>query len=141
MKSFWDVRRVFVERISPQLKARCGLDVPEVFLLEHITLRGLGPTEIAEQMRLPPHAISRRLDGLEKQGYLERSLDPEDARRRILTLTPLGKARYQEGLRLLGEEMSARLSVLDEQELQVLLLGLERLSKEPSTPKQPSATN
>lgn len=128
MHSFWGLRQTFVERISPRLREQIGLEVPEVFLLTYIGSSTLSPSEIAARMRLPPHAISRRLDVLEKRALVTRSLGAGDARRRVLTLTAAGEAVQARGAALLEEHVADLLGVLDPRTRDTMLGALERLT-------------
>ena len=134
MHGFWSLRQTFVERISPRLREQMGLEVPDVFLLTYIGSSTLSPSEIAAQMRLPPHAISRRLDGLEKRALITRSLGEGDARRRVLTLTPAGETVLARGAALLEQHVTELLEVLDPGTRDTMLGALERL-----TTAQPAA--
>ena len=129
MHGFWNLRQVFVEQVSPKLREQLGLEVPEVFLLEYIAKSTLSPSEIAAQMRLPPHAISRKLDVLEKRRLITRRVGEGDARRRVLGLTAEGKAVSQEASALLDGYVAEILSVLEPGTLDALLAGLERLTQ------------
>jgi DNA-binding MarR family transcriptional regulator len=68
-------------------------------------LRGLGapyratPSELAARAGLSPAAMTKRLDGLERAGYLTRSLDQADRRRITVQLTPAGKAVWERTIR------------------------------------------
>ena len=129
MHGFWNLRQVFVEQVSPKLREQLGLEVPEVFLLEYIAKSTFSPSEIAAQMRLPPHAISRKLDVLEKRRLITRRVGEGDARRRVLGLTAEGKAVSQEASALLDGYVAEILSVLEPGTLDALLAGLERLTQ------------
>ena len=129
MYGFWSLRQIFVEQISPKLREQLDLEVPEVFLMEYIAKSTLSPSEIAAQMRLPPHAISRKLDALEKRRLITRRVGEGDARRRVLSLTAKGQAVSQEASALLDSYVAELLSVLEPGTLDALLEGLERLTQ------------
>ena len=129
MHGFWNLRQVFVEQVSPKLREQLDLEVPEVFLLEYIGKSTLSPSEIAAQMRLPPHAISRKLDALEKRRLITRRVGEGDARRRVLSLTAKGQAVSKEASALLDSYVAELLSVLEPATLDALLAGLERLTR------------
>ena len=129
MYGFWSLRQIFVEQISPKLREQLDLEVPEVFLLEYIGKSTLSPSEIAAQMRLPPHAISRKLDALEKRRLITRRVGEGDARRRVLSLTAKGQAVSKEASALLDSYVTELLSVLEPTTLDALLAGLERLTQ------------
>lgn len=127
MHNFWKLRQVLVEHVSPVLRELHGLEPPEVFLLEYIGKSDLSPSEIAAQMRLPAHAISRRLDVLEKRLLIVRSLDASDARRRVLTLTPAGEAVLKEAAVTLEGQVADLLGVLEPGSLDAMLKAMEQL--------------
>jgi DNA-binding MarR family transcriptional regulator len=102
----------------------------DFFLLDRIAASDLSPTEIAAALEIPAHAISRRLDVLEKQGSIRRALDPRDARRRVLTLTEAGERRLERAAATMEHETEAFLGVLDACALDAFLDTLERLAKD-----------
>ncbi len=71
------------------------LDLAELLVLEYATLSDLGPSAIAEALRLPHHTVSRVLGRLETTGHVERRLDPSDARRRVIATTEAGRAQLE----------------------------------------------
>ncbi len=137
MHSFWNLRQLFVDQVSPQLREQIGLEVPEVFLLEYIGKSSLSPSEIAAQMRLPPHAISRKLDALEKRHLITRHVGKGDARRRVLGLTAKGKAVCKEASELLEGYVGDILGVLEPTVVETLLDALEGLTQ-PQVSTQPA---
>ena len=100
----------------------------EYFLLQYVSSSDLGPSEIAEALQLPAHAISRKLDSLGRGGFLERTLDPHDARKRVLTITAKGRGVLQEASTTMNEEVEHLLSVLAPEALESFLTSLEALS-------------
>ena len=138
MHGFWNLRQIFVGQVSPQLREQLGLEVPEVFLLEYIGSSSLSPSEIAAQMQLPPHAISRKLEVLEKRRLITRRVGVGDARRRVLSLTAKGKKVSQEASALLDGYVSEILSVLEPGALEAFLGALEQLNR--TTPAQSDAS-
>jgi DNA-binding MarR family transcriptional regulator len=79
-------------RAAPAVAASTGLDLDDFVFLETIAMTDLSPGEIAAALRIPAHGVSRRLAALEGAGLVRRSLDPDDARRRVLTVTPHGRS-------------------------------------------------
>ena len=89
---------------------------------------------MAEAMQIPAHAISRKLDGLEKAGLIARALDPEDARRRVLSLTPRGGEVMLGALRTLDVEINRMLEALPPEEQETMIRAIETLSQPPQEP-------
>lgn len=87
----------------------------------------LTPSECATMAGVTKGTITGLLDGLERQGWLERRPHPEDRRRLIIALTPLGRSRLEALLpnhfRLIAA-MTAGLSTSEMETLQVLLQKL-----------------
>lgn len=129
---FWAVRQRIFRHTGPVLKERHGLEMGDFFLLDRIASSDLSPTEIASALEMPPHAISRRLDALEKQRLIRRRLDPRDARRRVLSLTKAGRERLERAGATMAAETEDFLAVLDVATLDTFLDTLETLAKERS---------
>ena len=95
----------------------------------HIAHSDLTPGEIAEEMQIPAHGISRKLDTLSKTGLVERALHPQDARKRVLTLTTEGEHRLETARATLEQEITTLLEPLNAEGLEQLLTHLDTLSK------------
>ncbi len=131
MHAFWGLRQVMLRRVNPKIREAHGLEFLEVLLLEQIGTTDLSPSEMAEAMQIPAHAISRKLDGLEKAGLIARTLDPEDARRRVLSLTPRGNAIMRGALLTLDAEVTRMLEVLTPEEQETMIRAIETLNHPP----------
>ncbi|MDQ3522026.1 MAG: MarR family transcriptional regulator [Gemmatimonadota bacterium] len=116
-------------RIGPTIREAYGLDLGEVFLMHHIRDSDMTPSAIAEYMQLPAHTISRRLDSLEKRGFIKRELDAKDARKRVLALTGAGAKTVEAATKMLHEEVAKMLGVLEVDRLEALLNALERIGQ------------
>ncbi len=72
------------------------LDVAKLMACSELRdLTASGPVsvkDLADSLGLDHSTVSRLLGELEEDGLVERGSDPEDRRRRTVTLTPLGKA-------------------------------------------------
>ena len=131
MHAFWGLRQVMLRRVNPKIREAHGLEFLEVLLLEQIGTTDLSPSEMAEAMQIPAHAISRKLDGLEKAGLIARTLDPGDARRRVLSLTPRGGEVMLSALRTLDAEVGRMLEALPPEEQETMIRAIETLSQPP----------
>lgn len=73
------------------------VNMPEYILLREIADNAIGAannTELAdirEYLAISKSAISQMLTALEKKGYISRTVNPENRRNLIVTLTPLGR--------------------------------------------------
>ena len=79
--------------------APTGLKNTQYSLLSHVVLLGpIRPTELAAQMRLEASTLTRNLQPLVAQGWIE--LGPgDDARSRLVSATESGRAKRAEGQR------------------------------------------
>ena len=76
-----------------------GLSMPQMTALFRIRRdRQCGVTEIGEHLGITSAAASQMLERLVKQGYVDRSEDPEDRRGKKLALTETGDKVVKEGL-------------------------------------------
>lgn len=143
LHAFWGVRQRLVRHIGPLLRERHDLDLPEHFLLGYVADSELSPTEIADALSLPPHAISRRLDALEQRGYLTRHIHPEDARKRRLSVTEAGQTARSAAAQTLREQLSEILSAVDRDDLTRCTDVLGRLADmgEPPSPGETQETH
>jgi DNA-binding MarR family transcriptional regulator len=77
--------------------------------------------DLAARERITPPTLSRVVAGLVELGYVERSVDPDDARAGIVTATPAGTELLR-GLRARRtEELAARLLRLSDTDRAALL--------------------
>ena len=88
---------------------------------------GMRQKEIAEKLRIGAPAISEFINKLEASGYIERTVDPEDKRATLISLTELGRARAFELEDEKNERFAAALSRLNEEEKVQLLALLRKL--------------
>ena len=127
--SFWQVRQQIISQVNPRVREEHGVDFLEVMILEQIGNTDMSPSEIAEEMQIPAHNISRKLDGLEKAGLIKRALDPSDARRRVLSLTSSGKKVADEAQKALDREVERMLGVLSADDAAAMIQSLETVAQ------------
>lgn len=128
LKSFWAVRQHLFRHITPIMQHQAGLELAEYFLLRHIAEHNNSPGELAERLQIPAHGISRKLDSLQKQELIRRSLDPDDARKRSLQITDMGKDTLKSAQTIMNFEVNQMLTRLNSHELKELLRLLAKLS-------------
>jgi DNA-binding MarR family transcriptional regulator len=84
----------------------------------------LRPTDMYREALLSSGAITNRIDGVERKGWVERRPDTADRRVTIVRLTPAGKAVIDKALEMHFREMAKlmeRLPRADREELGTLL--------------------
>ena len=88
---------------------------------------GARQKELAETMRVNPSSMSELIDKLQAEGYIERTVDPEDRRATRITLTELGKARAYEISDEREERIHPLFANLTDDEKQELLRLIRKL--------------
>ena len=130
LKGFWKLRQKLFKNLGETLKSSCGIEFSHVQILRYISQQDLTPGQLSEEMYIPAHGISRALEALEDQGLLERSLNPNDSRKRTLTITKKGVNVLNKAEPIIKSEMKTILSILPEKDLEQFLNYLEALTKE-----------
>jgi DNA-binding MarR family transcriptional regulator len=87
-------RKTYGVAIRREFAAEGFDDIPKLGprLLGGIQRFGSQPTDIAADFGISKQAASKLVDALVVRGYLERSVDPDDRRRMLLSLTERGEA-------------------------------------------------
>lgn len=94
------MRRAFDARAR-----RIGVTRPQWRVLSVLSrFEGINQGGLAELLEVEPITVCRMVDRLQEADLVERRLDPEDRRSRLLFLTPKAEALLQQ-LRPLGEAM------------------------------------
>jgi DNA-binding MarR family transcriptional regulator len=98
------LRRIGEKRGRPPLRRA------HTALLPHIDLEGTRVGDLASRLGITKQAVSQLIDDLESMGVVERAVDPDDARARIVRFTQKGRAGLLDGLSVLKglEEEAAR---------------------------------
>ena len=82
-------------RLDAELQAAHDLSMADYEVLVNLSEapeRSLRMAELAERLRLSPSGLTRRLDGLVRDGMVERKKCPSDGRGSLAMLTPDGLA-------------------------------------------------
>ena len=120
-----------VSRFYDHALAEAGLKTSQYSLLSHLAALGpVRPVDLAQAMALEPSTLTRNLQPLVAQGWVQVGEGP-DNRSRLLQLTEAGRAKRQAGQRAwkraqlgfnqrLGEERVAALHRLLDECLQAL---------------------
>lgn len=130
LKGFWDLRQKLFKDIGGKLRHTYGVELSHVQILRYVTHHNFSPSQLAEEMQIPAHGISRALEYLENQGLLERSLHPDDARKRSIRTTNKGQNLLKKSDALIQHEVQKILSILPQKDLNQFLSHLEMLNKE-----------
>ena len=89
---------------------------------------GVRQKTLTEELRINPSSVSEMISKLQNDGYVMRTVDPDDKRATLIVLTELGEARAAE----IADERQARFaglfSALTEEEKEQLVALLEKLT-------------
>lgn len=106
-----------------------GLKVRSYSVLS-LACSGLAPTqrELAEFLSLDPSQIVPLVDGLEKDGLVERTADPSDRRSKVITGTAAGARLYKKARAVTAEGEAVTMSKLSAAEQETLRELLSRVA-------------
>jgi DNA-binding MarR family transcriptional regulator len=86
-------------RLDVELQACHGMSLPDYEVLVHLSEapgQHLRMAELAERLSLSPSGLTRRLDGLVRDGLVERRTCPSDRRGSLAVLTSTGLGALEE---------------------------------------------
>ncbi|MET9217591.1 MarR family winged helix-turn-helix transcriptional regulator [Streptomyces sp. NPDC093221] len=106
------------------------------FVFSRLAPSGATVTEIAEHLGVTRQAASQIVDELERKGYVERRPHPDDARARLVVLTPQGWRCTRAAEESAAEAVQPWIELLGEERLLALRDELVRLA--PTGPIRPS---
>jgi DNA-binding MarR family transcriptional regulator len=111
--------------------AAAGLQMWEYQTLLGLRRRGAPyratPTELAAALELSPAAMTKRLDNMERSGYVRRSHDADDRRRIFVTLTEAGLTAWERTVNQRDRVERELIGELDPDEQDLLVALLRRL--------------
>ncbi|WP_104665830.1 MarR family winged helix-turn-helix transcriptional regulator [Ensifer adhaerens] len=109
------LRAVFDARVKER-----GLTLSRARALFALTKKdGLNQRELADELDIETPTLVRLLDGMEKQGFIERRVEVSDRRAKQVHMTELGRTVADEILRLADEIRAEVLQGIDAAELAV----------------------
>jgi DNA-binding MarR family transcriptional regulator len=97
-RALMEVTTGVMATLDGELRAEHGLSLGEYEVLIHVSEapeRSLRMTDLASRLRLSPSGITRRIDGLVRDGLVERRQCPSDRRGSNAVLTEKGWERLQ----------------------------------------------
>ena len=118
------------QRLDRLIAERSGVPIgfAAVAVLGHVIESGpLRMSELAEVGRVHPAALTRQVQALEAEGYVARSVDPDDGRAWVVEATRSGRAAHQRVERVNDEIMAGQLDDWSADDLDRLADVLDRL--------------
>ena len=124
--------RAMESRVLAELK-RHGHDLPlsQARVFQRISPQGSRLSELADASQLSKQTVGSVVDQLERCRYVQRTVDPEDARARLVVLTERGHeiVRLSEAVvRAVEEEWKAHLGPRKTEQLRRLLTELRAVT-------------
>lgn len=89
---------------------------------------GVRQKTLTEELRINPSSVSEMISKLENDGYVKRTVDPEDKRATLISLTELGEARAAEIQDEKNEKLDKAFGNLTDDEKEQLIALLEKLT-------------
>ena len=107
-----------------------GISAPRLSALSVLVFAGpMRIGELAHLEQVEPPTMTRLVDGLERDGYVTRSPDPDDARAVTVHATDAGLEALLEGRRRRVEAFTSLLAALPQRELAQLARGVAALER------------
>lgn len=116
-------------KVSGSALADADLTLPQYRVLVFLVPRGRPASHVAGLLGVTPSTVTSVVDGLVARGLVERSSDPADRRRVVLSLTPSGLDTVALGDRVVGAALDRLLARLAPGDAETALVGLEQLNK------------
>ncbi len=103
-----------VHRIVDQAMRSAGLSLAQAKVLMRLDSHGpMNQATLAGLLGFAPRSVTEAVDGLERDGYVSRSDDPNDRRARIVALTPGGREALAAAMTVRCTAMDQIFGVLD----------------------------
>ncbi|MCA0920486.1 MarR family winged helix-turn-helix transcriptional regulator [Pseudooceanicola nanhaiensis] len=89
---------------------------------------GISQSELAQRIGLDASSLVRLIDLLAERGFVERRVDPNDRRARLIMLTPEGEAEVARTRAHIHEIEALMLADLSEEDLEEMMAALDKIS-------------
>lgn len=139
LTALWDVWQALTQRGEAELRGRHGLDLRSFIALAYVQGGTTQPAALARELGVPRYEVSRVLAALESQGAVTRGHGGPDARRVTVTVTPAGRALWEEALETVREVTGPALAALSPAAragLPLSLAAVARTARSPSYPQE-----
>lgn len=118
------------EPLLRRMEREHGLIRPELTVLMCLSFRSdLNARDICEITEQPSNTVSRAVTSLVAKGMITREHDAVDTRRRVLNITPAGRALHDRIMAMFVEAERALLAPLSADEVDQLTTLLDRLAR------------
>ncbi|MBQ7096122.1 MAG: MarR family transcriptional regulator [Clostridia bacterium] len=125
-KSFFRIHRIAQRYYNSKMEE--GLTAQEAHALRIISFRKTTTQQLlADRLGVDKSQVTRLVKKLEQEGYLTRTVNPEDRREKLISATPKADAVREQDLALTGRFYEWLLSEMNEEEREALAKTLEGL--------------
>jgi DNA-binding MarR family transcriptional regulator len=120
--------------------AEINLSMPRMKMLGKLSEGPSNQNKLACAFDLAPRTVTEIVDGLEKAGLVERVVDPNDRRARLVHLTDAGRQAHEGAWAVKKEIVTSLLGSLEPDELNQLGFLFDRLHSRLEAADEPAAT-
>ncbi|MEV1167311.1 MarR family winged helix-turn-helix transcriptional regulator [Nonomuraea sp. NPDC049784] len=122
--------RVLIDELHAELARQGHPDMRPMhgFVMQAIGPHGTTAVELGRTLGVSKQAAGKTIDTLERVGYVERTADPHDTRRKIVRLTPYGMDALNRSARIFDTLRARWASELGEDRLLALESDLRRMT-------------
>ncbi|MBB5775663.1 MarR family winged helix-turn-helix transcriptional regulator [Nonomuraea jabiensis] len=122
--------RMLIDELHAELARQGHPDIRPMhgFVMQAIGPHGTTAVELGRTLGVSKQAAGKTIDTLERIGYVERTADPHDTRRKIVRLTPYGIDALDRSARIFDTLRARWAAELGEDRLQALESDLRRMT-------------
>ncbi|MER7504728.1 MarR family winged helix-turn-helix transcriptional regulator [Nonomuraea pusilla] len=122
--------RVLIDELHAELARQGHTELRPMhgFVMQAIGPRGTTAVELGRVLGVSKQAAGKTVDTLERLGYVERSTDPADTRRKIVRLTAYGMDALERSARVFDALRARWAEELGEDRLRALESDLRRMT-------------
>lgn len=116
-------------KVAGSALAAADLTLSQYRVLVFLAQRNRPATDVAALLGVTPSTVTSVVDGLVGRGFVDRSSDPADRRRVVLSLTEKGEHAMLAGDEVVANDLDSLLRWLTGEEAERVLVGLELLNR------------
>ncbi|WP_219467631.1 MarR family winged helix-turn-helix transcriptional regulator [Nonomuraea rhizosphaerae] len=122
--------RVLIDELHAELGRQGHPDIRPMhgFVMQAIGGHGTTAVELGRTLGVSKQAAGKTIDTLERIGYVERTVDPQDTRRKLVRLTPYGMDALVRSGQIFESLRQRWAAELGEERLDALVTDLRRMT-------------
>ena len=99
------------------------------FVMQAIGRHGTTAVDLGRTLGVSKQAAGKTIDTLERIGYVQRTVDPDDTRRKVVRLTPYGVDALVRSARIFDDLRERWAAELGEERVQALVSDLRKMAR------------